>query len=49
MLVLTRKVDDGIVVEGGVTIRIVSIKGKRVEIGIEAPGKAVVREELLAK
>jgi carbon storage regulator len=49
MLVLSRKPNEGIVLPGlGVTVRVLSIKGNAVRIGIEAPHDVqVVREELL--
>lgn len=37
MLVLTRKVDETIVLDGGITIMIVAIDRGQVRIGIEAP------------
>lgn len=49
MLVLSRKPNEAIVLPGlGVTVRVLSIKGNAVRIGIEAPPDVgVVREELL--
>lgn len=61
MLVLTRKLREGIVVSEGpvndpnderivLRFRIIEVRGDRVKIGIEAPEKyAIVREELLFK
>lgn len=37
MLVLSRKIDEGVVIGDNVTIRILGVKGKQVRIGIEAP------------
>ncbi|MGB0965399.1 MAG: carbon storage regulator CsrA [Litorivicinus sp.] len=37
MLVLSRKIDEGVVIGDNVTIRILDVKGKQVRIGIEAP------------
>ena len=51
MLVLSRKPHEAIVVPGlGITVRVLSIKGNTVRIGIEAPPDVVVvREELLER
>lgn len=37
MLVLSRKIDEGVVIGDNVTIRILGVKGQQVRIGIEAP------------
>lgn len=50
MLILTRKAEQGIVIDGKVVIRLLSIDGERVKIGIEAPRSvSVLREELLVE
>ncbi len=50
MLILTRKVEQGIVINNDVFVRVLSIDGERVKIGIEAPRSiSVLREELLAE
>lgn len=50
MLILTRKVEQGIVIDGHTTIRVLSIDGERVKIGIDAPPRVtVLREELVAE
>ena len=47
MLVLSRKVDQTIVIQGNITIKILEINGDRVKIGINAPRDVVVlRQEL---
>jgi carbon storage regulator len=48
MLVLTRKVGERIVIGDGITVEVLSVKGNRIRLGIEAPpGVSIVREELL--
>lgn len=48
MLILTRKLEQGIVIDGHITVRLLSIDGERVKLGVEAPRSvAVLREELL--
>lgn len=48
MLILTRKVEQGIVIDAHTIVRVLSIDGDRVKIGIEAPASiGVLREELL--
>ncbi len=50
MLVLSRKVNEKIVIDGGIVITVVKIEGGQVRLGIEAPSDVkVYREELLAK
>ena len=47
MLVLTRKVGDGILIGDDILIKIVEIKGGGVRIGIEAPSdKKMYRQEV---
>ena len=48
MLVLSRKLNEKIVVDGGIVITVVKIDRNQVRIGIEAPGHIpVYREEIL--
>ena len=50
MLILTRKTDQGIVFSGNVIVRILSVEGERVKIGIDAPRSVqVLREELVLR
>ena len=47
MLVLSRKVEERIVMSNGVTIMIVDVRGDNVRIGIEAPQDVrIFREEI---
>jgi len=48
MLVLSRKLNESIVIGGGIRITVVGLRGNHVRLGIEAPGEVpVMREELL--
>jgi carbon storage regulator len=48
MLVLTRKIDQGIVISGNIVIRVLGVERDRVKIGISAPlNVTVLRQELL--
>ena len=50
MLILTRKAEQGIVIDHVTVVRILSIDGDRVKIGIDAPTSIpVLREELLSQ
>jgi carbon storage regulator CsrA len=42
MLVLTRKVGQEIRIEGGITICVVSIKGKQVQLAVAAPDGVLI-------
>lgn len=47
MLVLTRKVGEGIVIGDDVTIKLVEVKGGNIRIGIDAPReKKIYRQEV---
>ncbi len=47
MLVLSRKLNESILIDGGIRITVVDIQGNRVRIGIEAPRSVgVFRQEL---
>ena len=48
MLVLSRKLNEKIVIDGGIVITVVKIEGGQVRLGIEAPKHVkVFREEIL--
>lgn len=50
MLVLTRKIDQGIVIAGNIVIRVLGVERDRVKIGISAPlNVTVLRQELLER
>jgi carbon storage regulator len=49
MLVLSRKLGEKVVLDGGITVTVVEVRGNRVKIGIDCPGQVrIVREELAA-
>jgi carbon storage regulator len=43
MLVLTRKTDEAIVIDGDVRISIVEIRGNRVKLGVTAPNSVSIQ------
>lgn len=48
MLVLSRKVDESIIIGGTVVLRVVEIQGDRVKLGLVAPSTVpILRGELL--
>jgi len=48
MLVLGRKPNQTIIIDGNIRITVVDIRGNRIRLGIEAPGRIpVLREELV--
>jgi carbon storage regulator len=50
MLVLSRKVNEKVVIDGGIVVTIVKIEGGQVRVGIDAPAHIkVYREEILTK
>ena len=49
MLVLSRKLDQAIVIQGNIAIKILDISGDRVKIGITAPRNVVILREELAE
>lgn len=50
MLILTRRKEESIIINGNIKLKILSVNGNQVRIGFEAPEDVViVREELLEK
>ncbi len=50
MLILTRKIDQGIVISGNILVRVLGVERDRVKIGISAPIEVtVLRQELLER
>ncbi|MGN1393319.1 MAG: carbon storage regulator CsrA [Succinivibrionaceae bacterium] len=48
MLILTRRIDESLTINGNVKITVLSIKGNQIRIGIEAPKDvSIQRTELL--
>jgi carbon storage regulator len=48
MLVLTRKVDEGILIGDNIKIKVIAIEGNKIKLGIQADKNIViVREEIL--
>ncbi len=45
MLILTRRIEEKIVIDDNVTVTVLGIKGKQVLIGIEAPREIPVHRE----
>ncbi len=49
MLVLSRKKNESIIINGNVTVTIVDVRGGKVRIGIDAPGDVVVHRSEVAE
>lgn len=47
MLILSRKCSESIVIDGGITVTVLKVKGKVVRLGIDAPKEVpILRGEL---
>lgn len=47
MLALTRKVNEKIIIDGGIEIKVLEVNGERVKLGIEAPKNiSIYRDEI---
>ena len=50
MLILTRKIDQGIIIAGNIHVRVLGVERDRVKIGISAPREVtVLRDELVER
>ena len=50
MLILTRKIDEGVVIGDGVRVMVLAVRGRQVRLGIEAPvGVVVLRHEIFER
>lgn len=50
MLILTRRLGEGIRIGENITVRVVDVKGKNIKIGIDAPDRlSIYREEIYEK
>jgi carbon storage regulator len=50
MLVLSRKLNESIVIDGNIRVTVVSVHGNQIRLGIQAPDSVpILREELRAR
>ncbi len=49
MLILTRKMDESIIIDGDITVTILNIDGNQVRLGIDAPKSVTVHREEIHK
>jgi carbon storage regulator len=50
MLLITRRENEAIVINGAITVKVLEVRGGRVKLGFEFPaGSTVYRQELFAK
>lgn len=47
MLVLSRKKTEALVIDGDINVTVLRVAGNRVELGITAPGRRIVRQEII--
>ena len=45
MLILTRRIDEKIIIDNNVTVSVLGVKGNQVRIGIDAPHEVPVHRE----
>lgn len=45
MLIMTRTINDAIVIENQVKVRVLDVRGNKVKLGIEAPRSVTVHRE----
>lgn len=47
MLILTRKTEQSIIIDGGIVVTVLGVDGDRVKLGIKAPAEvSILREEV---
>ena len=49
MLVLSRRIGESIVIDGGITVRVLKMKGNVVQLGIDAPKEIPIHRSELRK
>ena len=50
MLLITRRIGEGLVINGTITVQVLAVQGGRVKLGVEYPaGNSVFRQELFTK
>ena len=49
MLVLSRKISDSILIDGGIKVTILDVKGNVVRLGVEAPKEVSIRRSEICK
>ncbi len=49
MLVLTRKPEEGIVIDGRITVTVLRVQGGKVQLGIEAPKEIPIKRDELVE
>jgi carbon storage regulator len=47
MLVLTRKVGERVIIEDGIRVEVLEVRGNRVRLGFTAPDRVLIRREEL--
>ena len=47
MLVLSRRIGESIVINGGITVTVIKVKGQAVQLGIDAPAEISIRRSEL--
>ncbi len=48
MLVLSRRENESVIIDGEITVRVLGVKGSRVRLGINAPASVpILRDELV--
>jgi carbon storage regulator len=47
MLVLSRKVGESLVIDGGIVLRVLSTQGGRIRLGVDAPATVSIRRSEL--